>query len=126
MELDAFQTRLGEGQGRIETAPGEFRFVLGDVESGRAFDMRAGDFAEVAQSTDLTGVTLIRACLTLKVPSGLPDGQAWEASILVNGIKTAAMICEGGRSRRITDLAANVSKYVGVHEVAVRFQLVNV
>ena len=124
MELDAFRCRLGEGQGRIETAPGEFRLVLGDVEPGRLFELRVGDHAEIAQSTDLTGVTLIRAHATLKVPSSIPAGYLWEVSILVDGIKTSAMTCGGGRSREITDLAVNASKHVGVHEVSVRLELV--
>jgi hypothetical protein len=124
MELDAFCCRIGEGQGRTETAPGEFRFVLGEVEPGRFFELRAGDYAEIAQSTDLTSVTLIRARATLKVPSSIPAGLLWEVSILVDGIKTSAMTCGGRRSREITDLAVNASKHVGVHEVAVRLELV--
>jgi hypothetical protein len=124
MELDAFRIRLGEGQGRTETAPGEFRFVLGDIEPGRFFELRVGDYAEIAQSTDLTGTTIIRAHATLKV-SNIPVGFVWEVSILVDGIKTSAMTCGGGRSREIKDLAVNASKHVGVHEVAVRLELVN-
>jgi hypothetical protein len=123
MELDAFRSRLGEGQGRIEVAPGEFRYVLGEVEPGRFFELRVGDYAEIAQSTDLTGVTLIRAHATLKV-SNIPVGFVWEVSILVDGIKTSAMTCGGGRSREITDLAVNASKHVGMHEIAVRLELV--
>ena len=125
-ELDAFRTNLGVTQGRVEVAPGELRFVLGDLEPGRRFDLAIGDFAEVVQATDLTDVTLVRARLTLRAPDGLPAGSAWEASILIDGAKLARTTCESGRSRTITDLAANVSKLTGAHEVGVRLELVSV
>jgi len=124
MELDAFRSRLGDGQGRIETSAGEASFVLGDLEPGRMFDLQQGDYAEVVQATDLTGVTLVRARCTLAVPAGLSANLVWEGSILVDGAKLASTTCGGGRKRELTDLAANVSKLVGVHEVAVRLTLV--
>jgi len=124
MDLDAFCSRLGEGQGRLETSAGEACFVLGDLEPGRCFDLQQGDYAEVVQATDLTGVTLIRARCTLSVPASLPANLAWEASILVDGTKLARAACESGRSRELMDLAANVSKLTGTHEVAVRLTLV--
>lgn len=125
-ELDAFRTNLGATQGRIEVAPGECRFVLGDIEPGRRFDLVPGDYAEVVQTTGLTGVTLIRTRLTLRVPAGLAAGRAWEASIVVDGAKLARTTCESGRTRTITDLTANVSKLGGAHEVSVRLELVSV
>jgi hypothetical protein len=124
-ELDAFRTNLGVTQGRVKVAPGELRFVLGDLEPGRQFDLATGDFAEVVQMTVLTGVTLVRARLTLRVPDGLPAGRAWEASVVVDGAKLARTTCESGRTRPITDLAANVSKLTGAHEVGVRLELVS-
>jgi hypothetical protein len=125
-ELDAFRSNLGATQGRVEVAPGELRFVLGDLESERRFELAAGDYAEVVQSTDLTGITLIRASLTLRAPTGLPETHAWEAAIVVDGVKLARTSCSAGQSRSITDLAANVSKHAGVHEVGVRLELVDV
>jgi hypothetical protein len=124
-ELDAFRTNLGVTQGRVEVAPGELRFVLGDLEPGRLFDLATGEFAEVVQTADLTGVTLVRARLTLRAPAGLPAGSAWEASIVIDGAKLARTTCESGRTRTITDLAANVSKLTGAHEVGVRLELVS-
>ncbi len=124
MELDAFTCRLGDGQGRDATSDAEVRFVLGDTEPGRPFDLVAGDRVEVTQSTDLTGVTLVRALLRMRVPKGLPASLAWEASIVVDGVKRARMTCATGRSRSITDLAANVSKLTGTHDVGVRLELV--
>ena len=127
MELTAFESRLGLSQGRVqqaEAASGEYVFVLGDNEAGRIFELAPGDRAEVFQETDLTGVDLLRAHLRLRVPAGLPANLAWEASILVGGIKHAWATCPPGREREITDLAANVSKMVGLHEVGVRLELV--
>ncbi len=127
MELTAFESRLGLGQGRVQQADapsGEHVFVLGDDEVGHVFELTPGDHAEVVQETDLTGVDLLRAHLRLRVPASLPANLAWEASILVDGVKHARATCSPGREREITDLAANVSKLVGLHEVGVRLELV--
>ncbi len=129
MELDAFRSRLGAGQGRLAPlgAPpmsGDHVFVLGEDEPGRVPELAPGDHAEVVQDTDLTGVDLVRAHLRLRVPVGLPAGLAWEVSIIVDGAKRARATCAPGRERVLTDLAANVSKLAGVHQVGVRLELV--
>ena len=49
-----------------------------------------------------------------------------EASIVVDGTKRATATAKPGRSRTLTDLAANVSKLSGVHQVGVRLELVEV
>lgn len=131
MELDAFTSRLGVGQGRLaplgaEPASGEHVFVLGEDEPGRAFELAAGDHAEVLQDTDLTDVDLVRAHLRLRVPAATPLGFGWEVSIVVDGAKQARASCAPGRERVLTDLAANVSKLAGVHQVGVRLELVEV
>lgn len=129
MELGAFTSRLGVGQGRIEprslVAPsGDYVFVLGEDEPGRFFELDAGDRAEVVQDTDLTSVDLVRAWLRLRVPASRIPGLAWEASITVDGAKAARATCPAGRERVLTDLAANVSKLSGTHQVGVRLELV--
>ncbi|MFZ5787415.1 MAG: hypothetical protein ACOY3Y_13310 [Acidobacteriota bacterium] len=131
MELDAFTSRLGLGQGRVAPAnaipgSGDHVFVLGEDEPGRFFDLAAGDHAEVVQDTDLTDVALVRAHLRLRVPASLPSTHGWEASIVVDGVKAARATCRAGRERLLTDLAANVSKLTGLHEVGVRLELVEV
>jgi hypothetical protein len=128
MELDAFRSRLGIGQGRISPqgavpASGDFVFVLGEDEAGRLFDLAAGDHAEVVQDTDLTGVDLVRAHLRLRVSASVPAGLAWEVSVIVGGTKRARATALPGRERELTDLAANVSKLAGVHQVGVRLEL---
>jgi len=127
MALTAFTSRLGRGQGRLATPKatgGEYAFVLGDPEPGRLIELAPGDHAELTQQTDLTGVMLLRALLRLRVPASTPPGLAWEASILVDGPKLAAMRATPGRERLVTDLAANVSKLSGLHTVGVRLELV--
>ncbi|WP_375757360.1 hypothetical protein [Corallococcus exercitus] len=128
MALTAFTSRLGRGQGRLLTPTatgGDYAFVLGDAEPGRFFELAPGDHAEVTQSTDLTGVMLVRALLRLSVPASTPAGLAWEASIMIDGTKIARMRAKPGRERLVTDLAANVSKLSGVHTVGVRLELVS-
>ena len=129
MDLTAFESRLGLGQGRIRPAgiapvTGEHVFVLGEDEPGRFFDLAAGDHAEVLQEVDLSGVDLVRTHLHMRVPASLPTNLAWEASILVDGRKLASATCLPGRQRTIDDLAANVSKLSGLHVVGVRLELV--
>jgi hypothetical protein len=128
MALTAFTSRLGLGQGRLATpkaTSSNHAFVLGDDESGHFFELAPGDHAEVTQEADLTGVMLVRALLRLRVPSSTPLGFAWEASIVVDGIKLTAMRAKTGRDRLVTDLAANVSKLSGRHSIGVRLELVS-
>lgn len=127
MALTAFTSRLGLGQGRLATplaASGEYAFVLGDLEPGRFFELAVGDHAELTQTTDLTGVKLVRATLRLQVPAGLSPGLAWEAALVVDGVPLAKARTRPGRERVLTDLAANVSKLAGPHTVGVRLSLV--
>ncbi|MCP3104534.1 hypothetical protein LZ198_37295 [Myxococcus sp. K15C18031901] len=130
MAVTAFTNRLGLGQGRIRPqraapASGEYLFVLGDEESGRRFELAPGDWAEVTQAVDVTGVDLVRAALRLRVPPCVPAGLAWEASLVVDGMKYARCLGRPGRERLVTDMAANVSKLAGVHTVGIRLELVS-
>jgi hypothetical protein len=120
MELTAFTSRLGEGQGRL--LPGVF--VLGDDESGRTFELAHGDHVEVTQVVDLTGVTLVRTSMKVRTPTLMPPGFAWEVSIVVDGVKYASVALRRGVERALEDLAANVSKLAGQHTVGVRLELV--
>lgn len=131
MELDAFRSRLGLGQGRIRPlnalVPSDGNvFVLGEDEPGRHFELEPGDHAEVSQQTDLTDVDLVRAALRLRLPKTLTSGLAWEVAMLVDGTKVATATCKTGRTRAVSDMAANVSKLEGLHTVAVRLELLAV
>jgi hypothetical protein len=120
MELTAFTSRLGEGQGRL--GPGVF--VIGDDEPGRTFELARGDHVEVTQVVELTGVTLVRTSLKVRTPTRMPTGFVWEVSIVVDGVKYASVTLSAGRERSLDDLAANVSKLAGQHTVGVRLELV--
>lgn len=128
MDLDAFTSRLGIGQGRVRPAhapvpSGDSVFVLGEDEPGRFFEIEPGDHAEVTQDADVTDEDVVRAVLRLRVPRSLPPGLAWEASLLIDGTKVARATCKPGQTRVLTDLAANVSKFTGVHAIGVRLEL---
>jgi hypothetical protein len=131
MELDAFSSRLGISQGRIvpvngTPSSGDFAFVLGDDEVERFAELAPGDRAQISQSVDLTEQTLVRVHLQLRVPKSLDPGLAWEASILIDGVKRARFTCAAGRERVATDMTANVSKLNGIHQVRIRLQLVEI
>lgn len=131
MELDAFRSHLGMDQGRIApagaaSASGMYVFVLGHDAPGYVCHLDTGDHAEIVQDVDLTTIDLVRVHLQMRVPDDLPAGIAWEASIRIDGVRRARASCRPGRTRRITDLAANVSKLTGVHPVAIRLELVSV
>jgi len=131
MARTAFNARLGASQGRLDAlaadgvpAPsGDFVFVLGDAEAGRFHELVDGDHAEVRQALDLTDADFVLAQLRLRVPASTPVGWRWVVSIRVNGAALASATCGAGRERLLTDLAANVSKLVGPHDVAVRLAL---
>ena len=133
MARTAFNARLGASQGRLEAtavgstpAPsGDFVFVLGDAEAGRLHELASGDHVEARQVVDLTDADLVRAQLRLRVPGSVTPapGWRWVASIRVDGSALAQATCAPGRERVLTDLAANVSKLAGLHEVAVRLAL---
>jgi len=124
MELDAFTNRVGTGQGRLGAPSGAFEFVLGDAEAGRFAALVPGDHTGLTQDVDLAGIDLIRLEAALRVPASLPEGLAWEVSILVAGGTLSRVRCPSGRTRQLTDVAANVSKLNGVHTVEVRLELV--
>ena len=131
MELDAFTARLGVGQGRIEPTnaiplSGDYVFVLGEDEPDRFFELAPGDYAEVVQDVDLTEHDLVRTNLHLRVPASLQAEYEWKVAIIVDGSKLAKATCLAGRERNITDLAANVSKMTGVHQVGVRLELMEI
>ena len=124
MELDAFTSRLGLGQGRLPAPSGTFEFVLGDAELGRWATLVLGDRVELTQHANLTEVDLVRVQATLRVPASLPATLAWEVSIVVDGVKVARATCPTGRIRRLSDLVANVSRLSGLHTLEVRLELV--
>ena len=86
--MDAFTARLGVSEGRVERAPGDVVFALGDLTPGWTADFAAGDYVEVAQTADLTGVAVVRVTGTLRAP---PAGR-WRVSLRIGGFDAAAPI----------------------------------
>lgn len=130
-DLTPFNARLELDQGRmIPTAStataGRFAFVLGCDTEGMAAEIVPGDYTGIEQDIDLTDVDLVRADLVLRTPADVPAGQAWRAAILIDSVIYASARGWPGRTRNLADLAANVSKLAGVHEVAFRLDLVEV
>jgi len=125
MSFDAFTARLGDQQGRVVAPDGSVVFVLGELDAGRFARLLPGDRVEVVQPLDVTGIALVRATLTLQARS-LPADRAWEASVTVDGVKRGSLRCGARRTRRTADLAANVSKLSGLHDIGVRLELVAV
>ena len=126
--FSAFDIALGHTQGRLQPegftpVTGEHVFVLGSDESGHMCLLNPGDHTEVAQDVDCTGIDFVRVRLRLRTPASLPTGHFWEASLLVDGVKQASMVLDANRTRDRADMAANVSKLSGAHQVAFRLEL---
>lgn len=118
--MDAFTARLGVSEGRVVGADGTVVFVLGDLEPGRLHDLAPGDYVELAQTADLTGGLLVRVRGVLRAPAA----GSWRVSLRVGGTEVASLLGWPGRTRPVTDLAANVSGAAGPTEIAIRLTLV--
>jgi hypothetical protein len=119
--MDAFTARLGSSQGRVVDASGVAVFVLGDLDVGRFHDLVPGDYAEIAQTADLTGIAIVRVRGTLRASS---QG-AWRVSLRIAGADVGRLDGWPGRTRTISDLGANVAGASGPTEIAVRLTLVS-
>jgi hypothetical protein len=128
--LTAWNREMGTTQGRIAPlgfAPqGTFAFVLGRDLPGLRQTLEVGDFAEVKQTADFGETKLVRLRARMRPPADVPVGVAWKASLRIDGAERASTILVPGRPRDRVDLAANVSKFSGDHELALRLELVAV
>ena len=125
--MDAWTRGLGTTQGRIAaSAPeGSFVFELGSSEAGAFQAFNIGDYSEVSQAADLTGLALLRATALLRPPAVATPGCAWKYRLLVDGVERASQVLVPGHPRRRADLAANVAWMGGgVHTIAFRLELV--
>jgi len=127
-ELSPFELRLGTGQGRIRPAhgapaSGSYAFVLGDDDELRLAKFAAGDYAQVVQDVDLTGLDFVRAVLGFRAPAEAPTGTEWRVAMVIDGAELVSARCRAGRSRTLTDLVGNGSKLSGVHTIGVRLAL---
>ena len=131
MALAAWNRELGTTQGRIAPAgfappQGEFAFVLGRDLPGMRQKLDVGDHVEVRQTADFGDAKLVRFRARMRPPEAIPAGLAWRASLRIDGTERASALLQPGRTRDRVDLAANVSKLTGDHELAFRLELVAV
>lgn len=131
MALTAWNRELGTTQGRIAPAgfvppEGTFAFVLGRDLPGLTQRLEVGDFVEVKQTADFNGAKLVRLRTRMRPPDVLPLGVGWKATLRVDGSEHASALLTPGRMRDRVDLAVNVSKLSGDHEIAFRLEVVAV
>jgi len=129
--LTAWNRELGTTQGRVVPqgfAPpeGTFAFVLGRDLPGLAQKLAVGDRVEVKQTASFGDTKLLRLRARMRPPVVAPVGVAWKASLRIDGVERASALLTPERTRDRLDLAANVSKLVGDHELAFRLELVAV
>jgi hypothetical protein len=129
--LTAWNRELGTTQGRVEPQgfvppQGEFAFVLGRDLPRLTQKLEVGDFVEVKQTADFGDSKLVRFRARLRPPTSVPASVAWKASLRIDGGERASQLLAPGRTRDRVDLAANVSKLSGDHELAFRLELVAV
>ncbi len=126
--LTAWNRELGTTQGRIAPAAftppeGVLAFVLGRDLPGLAQKLSLGDFVEVKQVADFGDAKIVRFRARMRPPDVVPAGVGWRASLRIDGSERASALLVPGRSRDRVDLAANVSKLTGNHELAFRLAL---
>jgi phage tail-like protein len=126
--LTAWNRELGTTQGRVKpsgfTPPeGTFALVLGQDAPGLKQRLAVGDFVELRQTADFGDSKLVRLRARMRPPVSLPAGLAWRASLRVDGVERASAVLVPGRTRDRVDLAANISKLTGNHELAFRLAL---
>jgi len=97
MELTAFTSRLGEGQGRL--VPGVF--VLGDDKAGRTFELGHGDHVEVTQVvtafTVAHSITLGLSAFGVLAPNPSYVEVAIAVSVVLAALNTVFPVVTEGR-----------------------------
>jgi len=131
MALTAWNRELGTTQGRVQPQgfvppQGTFAFVLGRDLAGLMQKLEVGDHVEVKQTADFGDANLVRLRARMRPAASVPAGVAWKASLRIDGAERAGQLLVPGRTRDRVDIAANVSKLAGDHELAFRLELVAV
>lgn len=117
-----FESALREHQGRLVQNDGRAVLVLGAAVSTLRGRVAIGDWVEVAQDLDCTGIDLVRLAGVVRVSHDAPLGANWVLSIRTPFERLTEWPLRPG-TRRLDDVAANVSRLVGVHRIAVRLSL---
>jgi phage tail-like protein len=124
-----FSRYLGTRQGRITPvnyAPvsGSYVYVLGDDLPGNIGQLGQNDYVEAKRNVTCDGVSFIRGTFYFRPQTlAMPGGTSWEAAVFVDGVEQVKVPFTTKKRQRF-DLAANVSKLTGSHEVIFRLRLV--
>jgi hypothetical protein len=111
--------------GLVSAPAGDHVFVLGYQLPGQVHRFDVGDFAQVEQNEDFGSTTVIRFVAIVRPPDINPSGIVWRFSLLIDGAEYVGRNLDAARGRTFVDMAANVSKLVGNHDLAFRVELVN-
>lgn len=128
MSLTVWNRAMGTLQGRLVPRgfvppEGSFAFVLGCDLPGFTGRVEVGDFVEVRQQASFGEAKLLRLRAQLRPPTTVPAGILWRFAIRIDGVERVAAMLMPGRTRDRLDLAVNVSKLTGEHELALRLAL---
>lgn len=132
MALNALTRDPGVRNGRIQphgaTPPtgSLFSFVLGRDGAGLSVEFNIGDFVEAFQTADFTSAQIMRVVIAIRAPVVLPVGASWKFYIKVGALTVASQVFSASRSRTRIDMAANVSKLIGMQTVTFRLEVVAV
>ncbi len=128
MATTLFQRALGQTQGRIEPVgfvpmEGTHAFVLGSDTPGVFGRFMPGDYAEVAQTLDLTGMSFVRFAAALRGPSVAPVRGSWRFAVLLGGVEQYSEPLPVGTLQTRFDRVLDVSKRSGLADLSFRLEL---
>lgn len=115
----AFDRLQGITQGRLSPpaqanpVSGQAVFVLGSDTSGVYFPLNLGDYAQVQQTADTTGLKLIRFQAVLRSPTDVPEGTRWALEWGLESTVQGRRILSPGQSLHLRDGAINVTTLEG-------------
>ena len=128
MATTLFQRDLGRTQGRIEPAgfapvEGTYAFVLGSDAPGVFGRFMPDDYAEIAQTVDLTGMSFVRFAAALRGPNVAPAHGAWRFAVLLDGVEQYGELLPIGRLQTRFDRVIDVSSRSGLADLSFRLEL---
>ena len=128
MATTLFQRDLGQTQGRIEPTgfspvEGTHTFVLGSDVPGVFGRFLPGDFVEVAQTVDVTGMNFVRFAAGLRGPRVAPTRGAWRFAVLLDGTEQYGEPLPIGSLQTRFDRVIDVSGGSGSLELSFRLEL---
>lgn len=129
MGLNAWNRFPGVRNGRVQPASHLFQgdnvFILGDYIAADPQRLEPGDYTEISQTGDLTGIQTVTFRGRLRGPASIPQGRSWRASLMIDGVEAVGRDIPDNRVIDVTTLTANTSKLVaGNHTITFRLAFV--